>query len=1113
MRSSSQGVASEVGRQPHSWQEGVAEGFGAIVTLGGFWCLMQVVFRGARWVQAVGEIFNFVAVPAQPNLFVGAVLILIGGALRRRLAAAYWLVIGYLLVMLVLSTVFFDYWRTTSGTEVLEAPASGGVNRWYVVELAGVVAVLAVLLAARRAFIARLAPGSQAGALGLLAGGLGTSVLVTFGLTALFPDTLQGWGEKLDWSIWRALGITFTFLTEHPAHHGHHWVATIGAVLSIGALFLAASTFLRTSRARQFMGPSDELKVRGLVGQYGEGDSLGYFATRRDKSVVFSPDGKAAVTYRVVASVSLASADPVGDRESWAAAIAAWTRDARTNGWFPAVLSASEDGARAYVQAGLKALELGDEAIIDVDEFALEGRNMRQVRQAVTRVRRSGYTLQIRRHHEIPAGEMAHLEALAEKWRGGATERGFSMAIGRLGDPADGRCLMVTAHDRDGEVRGLLSFVPWGMRGISLDLMRRDRLAVNGLNEFMVAGVLQAGHGLGIRRLSLNFAMFRSTFSEADRVGAGPITRLTSTLLSAASKVWQLETLYRSNAKYQPEWLPRYMCYDSGLSAARAMIAAGMAEGFLPAGKVPDQRRGPTRVSYGGRAMDFDDAVRRQDDELLQVAPPTRRMSQQQRVRRTKADRLRSAGMSPYPAAVSRDRSIPEVCAQFVDLPPDHRTGSVVAVGGRVRSIRDFGGLVFAAVEEDGARLQLMLDPASEGFRLWREAVDIGDQVAARGEIVTSRSGELSLRVLSWEMASKCLRPLPDPHSGFSDPEARVRQRYLDLIVNPESMWLLQARSRAVAAMRATLAGDGFCEVETPMLQPVHGGATARPFRTHINAYNADLYLRIAPELYLKRLCVGGMGKIFELNRNFRNEGADASHNPEFTSLEAYQAHADYTIMRALTQRLIVAAAVAVHGEPIAVRRHPDGSRHEIRLDGEWPVVPVHTAVARATGHQITPSTSAGELAEICAAHGLSVGHARSAGELVSELYEALVEGQTIEPTFYTDFPVETSPLTRVHRADPRLSERWDLVAFGAEIGTAYSELIDPVDQRDRLTAQSMKAAGGDLEAMELDEAFLTALEYGMPPTGGLGLGVDRILMMLTDGTIRSTLAFPFVRT
>jgi lysyl-tRNA synthetase class 2 len=400
-------------------------------------------------------------------------------------------------------------------------------------------------------------------------------------------------------------------------------------------------------------------------------------------------------------------------------------------------------------------------------------------------------------------------------------------------------------------------------------------------------------------------------------------------------------------------------------------------------------------------------------------------------------------------------------------------------------------------------------DEAMAGFR---RVVDLGDQVGASGRVTRSRSGETSLEVATWLVTAKSLRPPPDKVRGVSDPEAKVRQRYLDLAVNPSARSQLTARSRAIRAVRQTLDGHGFTEVETPILQTIHGGANARPFRTHINAYDLDLYLRIAPELYLKRLMVGGIDKIFEIGRNFRNEGADATHNPEFTMLEAYEAYGDYTTMRLVAQEIITSAARAVHGSAVVRGRDHRGEWHEVDLTQEWPVITVNDAISAACGQQVSADTDRETLTRIADGLGIAVDPRWTRGAVVLELYEHLVEDVTVRPTFYTDFPAEVSPLTRAHRDDPRLAERWDLVAFGAEIGTAYSELVDPVEQRDRLTAQSLQAAGGDPEAMELDEDFLVALEYAMPPSGGLGMGLDRLVMLLTDTTIRETIAFPLVR-
>ena len=361
-------------------------------------------------------------------------------------------------------------------------------------------------------------------------------------------------------------------------------------------------------------------------------------------------------------------------------------------------------------------------------------------------------------------------------------------------------------------------------------------------------------------------------------------------------------------------------------------------------------------------------------------------------------------------------------------------------------------------------------------------------------------------------MSAKCLHPLPNKWRGLTDADSRVRRRYVDLAINPDSRDLIRLRSNVLRQLRTFLHERGFLEVETPVLQPVQGGANARPFLTHINAYDLDLYLRIAPELYLKRLCVGGMERIFEIGRTFRNEGADGTHNPEFTMLEAYQAHSDYRGMLDTCRELIQAAAMAAYGTPIAMRPNDSGGFDAVDLSGKWAIVSVYAAVSEAVGIPIDPATNISQLQQLSDEAGVLWQDGWDAGQLVLELYEQLVEAATVMPTFYIDFPTSVSPLTRSRDDNPDLVERWDLVAFGMEVATAYSELTDPIEQRRRLRAQSTKAANGDIEAMELDEDFLNALEYGMPPTGGLGMGVDRLIMLLTGRTIRETLPFPLTR-
>jgi lysyl-tRNA synthetase, class II len=375
-----------------------------------------------------------------------------------------------------------------------------------------------------------------------------------------------------------------------------------------------------------------------------------------------------------------------------------------------------------------------------------------------------------------------------------------------------------------------------------------------------------------------------------------------------------------------------------------------------------------------------------------------------------------------------------------------------------------------------------------------------------------SKNGTRSLLVHSWRMIGKCLRPLPEKWKGLSDPEARVRTRYVDLAINTDARELIAARSKVLHSIRETLVGKGFLEVETPILQQIHGGANARPFATHINAYDLDLYLRIAPELYLKRLCVGGVERVFELGRAFRNEGVDFSHNPEFTLLEAYQAHADYMVWVDGCRELIQNAALAANGEQVVMRPREDGTLEPVDISGTWAVTSVHDAVSEALGEPVDTATDLRTLRRLCDAADIPYLKQWDAGAVVLELYERLVEDRTERPTFYTDFPTSVSPLTRPHRSKRGVAERWDLVAWGVELGTAYSELTDPVEQRRRLQEQSLLAAGGDPEAMELDEDFLQAMEYAMPPTGGLGMGVDRVVMMITGRSIRETLPFPLAK-
>ncbi|TDC75706.1 lysine--tRNA ligase [Micromonospora sp. KC606] len=490
---------------------------------------------------------------------------------------------------------------------------------------------------------------------------------------------------------------------------------------------------------------------------------------------------------------------------------------------------------------------------------------------------------------------------------------------------------------------------------------------------------------------------------------------------------------------------------------------------------------------------------------------PADDLPEQMKVRREKRDRMLADGVEPYPVGFPRSSTLAEIRARYADLPTDTATGDQVSVTGRVIFVRNTGKLCFATLRDgDGTELQAMLSldrVGPERLDAWKRLVDLGDHVGVTGEVITSRRGELSVLAQDWAVTAKALRPLPVAHKPLSE-EARVRQRYVDLIVRPQARQMVRTRAAAVRSLRDSLHGAGFIEVETPMLQLLHGGAAARPFVTHSNALDTDLYLRIAPELFLKRAVVGGVDRVFEINRNFRNEGIDSSHSPEFAMLEAYQAYGDYDTMAELTRNLVQQAAIAVGGSTVVT--HADG--REFDLGGQWRSVTLFGVLSEALGEEVTVRTERSRLMEYADKVGVSVDPKWGPGKLAEELFEELVVPGLQEPTFVRDYPEETSPLTRAHRSEPGLAEKWDLYVLGFELGTAYSELVDPVVQRERLVAQAQLAARGDDEAMRLDEDFLRAMEYGMPPAGGMGMGIDRLLMALTGLGIRETILFPLVR-
>ncbi len=1079
---------------------------GIIATLS----LIASVSPGVRWLIRIPRefvndyIFNF----PDTSFAWAFVLALLAAALAARKRVAWWILLVYLFASIVWNVGSLSTGAGPLADDIGEA-----------IGLTVHVAALVFVVLARDEFWAKVRRGALIKAAAVLVTGMAIGILVGWGLLELFPGTLAR-----DDRFLYAVNRVSAFAGAGPEQFDGDPRGLVNALLGLfGALALmaAAIVLFQSQRSENALTGEDESAIRGLLELYGKNDSLGYFATRRDKSVVFAASGRAAITYRVEVGVCLASGDPIGDPRAWRPAIDAWLQLCQTYGWAPGVMGASSIAAQSFREAGLNAIELGDEAILHPDRFRLTGSDMKPVRQAATRARRAGLTVRIRRHRELSTDEMAWVIKRADKWRDTETERGFSMALGRLGDPADSDCLLVEAvsgHQTDTPetVVAMLSLVPWGANGVSLDVMRRSPGSPNGTIELMVTELCQQAETFGITRISLNFAMFRSAFEEGAQLGAGPVARLWRGLLLFFSRWWQLETLYRSNMKYQPEWVPRYACYEDARLIPRVGVASVIAEGFLvlPFGRrnkqhtghhssVPQALAATGTLRSDGTAPDLTDLPEEFSED---AAGP--RLPEQVRVRMSKLESLRDNGIDAYPVGQAPSHTV----SQALDEPD----GGAVTVAGRILRIRDYGGVLFAQLRDWSGDTQLLFDnrelEIDSKATAFTAAIDLGDLIEVTGVMGDSKSGTRSVLVRRWRLIGKCLRPLPDKWKGLTDQEARVRSRSVDLAVNTESRDLVRARSHILRAIRETLFAKGFLEVETPILQQIHGGANARPFATHINAYDLDLYLRIAPELYLKRLCVGGVERVFELGRAFRNEGVDFSHNPEFTLLEAYQAHADYLVWIDGCRELIQNAAMAANEAQVVMRRAPGGGLEPVDISGHWPVKTVHDAVSEALGDPVDPDTSLDALRRMCDRADIPYHRHWDAGAVVLEMYEHLVEDRTEAPTFYTDFPTSVSPLTRPHRSRSGVAERWDLVAWGVELGTAYSELTDPVEQRRRLQEQSLRAAGGDPEAMELDEDFLQAMEYAMPPTGGLGMGVDRVVMLITGRSIRETLPFPLAK-
>ena len=510
----------------------------------------------------------------------------------------------------------------------------------------------------------------------------------------------------------------------------------------------------------------------------------------------------------------------------------------------------------------------------------------------------------------------------------------------------------------------------------------------------------------------------------------------------------------------------------------------------------------------------LDETVDPSNKEFGPLAHP-----EQVQMRVAKRAMMLDAGLQPYPVHLDVDHTIEQIRATYDGkLQPGEETEDMVGVAGRVLFLRNSGGLCFVQLAAgDGTKLQGMISKkeiGADSLKQFKQFVDLGDHLYLRGRVIASKTGELSVFATEWAIASKALQPLPALHKDLND-DTRTRKPYVAMIADEKTRDMVRNRSKAVASLRHTFASHDFLEVETPMLQTVHGGAAARPFTTHMNAFDLDLYLRIAPELFLKRCLVGGIDRVFEINRDFRNEGVDATHAPEFTMVEAYQAYGTYDTIGQLVKELVQKTAMDVFGSHKVTLL--DGTEYD--FGGEWKTISMYDSLSEALGEQIVPNggpdapgTSVEHLGAIADKLGVERDEVENHGKLVEHLWEHFYEDKLYEPTFVRDFPVETSPLVKGHRSKPGVVEKWDLYVRGFELATGYSELNDPIVQRERFVAQAKDALAGDEEACDIDEDFLEALGVGMPPAGGMGMGIDRLLIALTGATIRETITFPLVK-
>lgn len=910
------------------------------------------------------------------------------------------------------------------------------------------------------------------------------------GVIAVAPGTLTG-TEMLTWSASRVAG----FAVNPTTVDGSVPLRTDILLGVLGALALIATALVirRTQRSTNTITATDEVAVRALYERSDVRDSLAYFATRRDNSVVFAASGKAAVVYRTELGVSLALGDPIGNQEAWPHAIAAWQKRCLNHGWTQGVTAASKLGARAYRRAGLTTLRIASESVLDMTDFDLSSPALKPIRVAANKLRKQNVSVRVRRQTDVSPAELKAVIARARDWDVSQTARGFNRTLGRIGDPLDTETLLIEAIDGSNTPIAMMTLVPWAPGGATIDLLCRDESAPAGVTELMMSELVLASAALGLDRVSFGF-------TDVHGIPTNALRRMPLFL----SRWWQQDSSHRANGHYGPTWAMRYVAYPPGGGLSRVAIASGIAESRRPlAGRL--SRNTGTRTQIGREALEtlLASPIPRSKPPLS--AAPIR--PEHVAVRVEKLTTLAQSGVISYPHAYQPTHSIAAARNAVA--------GSRVRINGRLMAWRNFGGLGFAVLRDGTGDIQLMVDAnkcGPEKAATFGPTFDLGDLIEVSGSLGRARKGEISLFAMEWRLVGKSLHPLPDRHKRLSSPEAKVRQRHVELAVNPQARELARARSAVLHSVRNSMAGWDYLEAETPILQTVPCGANARAFRTQPDVYGLELQLRTTPELNLKRLCIGGLERVYELGRSFRDDGSGAQHNPEFTVLHAFEAHVTYGEMVTRCEQLVQWAAIAVNGQELSMRQRNDGVMRPFDIGGNWPVRTFYDAVSEAAGEAITVNTSISALRTMCDNASVSYRHTWDEGRLAYALYERIVVSRTELPTFYRDFPVSVSPMARSLDTDAGLAERCDLVAWGSVIASAHTELTDPAEQRRRLVLEQNRALAGDVDAMRVDDDYLEALEFGMLPTAGLRVDVDRLLTLITGRTIRESLSFPFVK-